>query len=404
MLRSLIREIRSYPATMSICFVWAVVYLLMVATTISQEQSLSLRQLLLGTSNGDRFGSMRLAELMRGEVWRTLTSTFVHYGIVHLAMNLFGMYQLGCLIESWYGRAQFLAIYVTIGAGGNLLSGLFRYLAGSNPYIRSAGGSTVVLGLVALCAVVGWRSKTRMGDYLRGQMVKVLLLTALLGLMPIIDNWGHAGGALVGAAIGFAHRFLIRNMTRPSTRWVGAIAVVVLIGCGVAQVLADRAEAPTRAGIRWAASEATLGALVQIERAYRLSYTPRRSSHGYLVPKEAHEAFKRAMTSLDLLAAKLDRRPSRDDYRSLKRILRKAAAEPPSEQDVREFENSLVRLARHAARERDAASKEYQALSASRSKKATSSAPQAEPSTPGGHGATADGHAAPGQTTQPRAR
>ena len=175
MLRSLIREIRSYPATMAICFLWVVVYLLMVATSISQDQPLSLRQLFLGTSNGDRFGSMKLAELMRGEVWRTLTSTFVHYGIVHLAMNLFGMYQLGCLIESWYGRAQFLAIYVTIGVGGNLLSGLFRYLAGSDPYVRSAGGSTVVLGLVALCAIVGWLSKTRVGDYLRGQMVKVLL-------------------------------------------------------------------------------------------------------------------------------------------------------------------------------------------------------------------------------------
>lgn len=369
MLRSLVREIRSYPATTALCCLWVLVYGSMVATSIAQDESLSLRQWLLGTSNGDRFGSMKLDELMHGEVWRSLTSTFVHYGIVHLAMNLFGMYQLGCLIESWYGRAQFLAIYVTIGVGGNLLSGLFRYLAGSDPYVRSAGGSTVVLGLVALCAVVGWRSKTRVGDYLRGQMVKVLLLTALLGLMPIIDNWGHAGGALVGAAIGFGHRFLIRNMARPSARWAGGIATVLIVGCGVAQYLADRAQAPTRAEQRWATSESTLGALAQIELGYRLSYTPRRGTHGYLMPTEAHDAFKRTVENLDLLEAKLDRRATSADYRRLKQIVRMSAIEPPTQRDVQEFQLALGRIARRVAAERDAASKEFRAASTARIRK-----------------------------------
>ena len=86
-------------------------------------------------------------------------------------MNLFVMYQLGGLVESWYGPWQFLAVYVVIGCGGNLLSALVRHALGSDPRIASGGGSTVVLGLVALCAVVGWRSRTRIGDYLRSQMV-----------------------------------------------------------------------------------------------------------------------------------------------------------------------------------------------------------------------------------------
>ena len=52
----------------------------------------------------------------------------------------------------------------------------------------------MVLGLVALCAVVGWRSRTRIGAFLRSQMVGLLIATAVLGQMvPIIDNWGHAG-------------------------------------------------------------------------------------------------------------------------------------------------------------------------------------------------------------------
>ena len=154
---------------------------------------------------------MTLQSLAQGQVWRTLTSTFVHYGLLHLATNLFGMYQLGTLIEEWYGSWQTLALYVLIGTGGNALSALMRHEMGANPQVHSGGGSTVLLGFVALCAVVGWRARTRLGDFLRGQMVAILIYTALLGLVlplfnylvrvPSIDNWGHAGGVmLVGGA------------------------------------------------------------------------------------------------------------------------------------------------------------------------------------------------------------
>lgn len=365
MLRSLAREFRHYPVTMAICLLWTLVYLLMVATSLSQGQPLTVRSVLLGTGSGHRFGSMTLAELLRGEVWRTLTATFVHYGVVHLAMNLFGMYQLGSLVEEWYGRAQFLALYVTIGVGGNLLSGLFRYEASSNQYIQSAGGSTVVLGLVALCAVVGWRSRTRVGSYLTSEMVRVLLLTALLGLIPIIDNWGHAGGALVGGAIGFAHRFLVEHAGRPVARWLGGLAAVVLVACGAAQYRADRLDAPARAGQRLAAQQETMLRLAQVEREYWRAFTPRRAADGLLMPTESRGAAKLAADHLALLANRLDRTPTHDDYVRLKGIVLALRSGPPTESQLREFRSVMQRLARTAARERDAALHEYQALIAS---------------------------------------
>jgi rhomboid protease GluP len=151
-------------------------------------------------------------------------------------MNLFVMYQLGPMVETWYGPWQFVAVYVLTGYGGNLLSALVRHALGSNLMVAAGGGSTVVLGLVALCAVVGWRSQTRTGLFLRNLLVGLLVATALLGQMvPIIDNWGHAGGALVGAAIGFAHRRLIRTAHQPVARWVGILAMLVLLAAGVAQ-------------------------------------------------------------------------------------------------------------------------------------------------------------------------
>src|SRR5262249_10553944 len=190
-----------------------------------------------------RYGGMTLGELAQGQVWRAVTSTFVHYDLLHLGMNLYGLYVLGCLVESWYGAGQFALIYILMGGGGNLLSGLARTALGMESKLHSGGGSTVVLGLVGLCAVVGWRSKTRRGDYLRGQMVGALIFTALFGqVVPIIDTWGHAGGALVGAAIGFVHRPLVRTAGREVTRWAGVAAVLVLAVCGVAQFHQNQVE------------------------------------------------------------------------------------------------------------------------------------------------------------------
>ena len=197
MLRRLIDDFREFPATMTLCSLWVVVFALMVLDQVVAGVGPHAGQARPGHPGGHPFGDMTLGDLFQGEIWRPLTATFVHYGLLHLGMNLFMMYQLGGLVESWYGPWQFLAVYVAIGYGGNLLSALVRHAAGARTRgCASGGGSTVVLGLAALCAVVGWRSRTRIGDYLRSQMVWLLVATAVLGLIvPIIDNWGHAGGA-----------------------------------------------------------------------------------------------------------------------------------------------------------------------------------------------------------------
>jgi rhomboid protease GluP len=236
MVRRLIDDFREFPATMTLGSLWVVVFALMVLLQVAQGDVPAAGKLILGLRGGHPFGELTISELYQGEIWRPLTATFVHYGLLHLAMNLFMLYQLGPMVETWYGSWQFLAVYVLTGYGGNLLSALARHAQRLDPSLAAGGGSTVVLGLVALCAVVGWRSHTRTGLFLRNLMVGLLVATALLGRMvPIIDNWGHAGGALIGAAIGFAHRILIRTADRPVAKWIGGLAMIVLLAAGLAQ-------------------------------------------------------------------------------------------------------------------------------------------------------------------------
>ena len=245
----MVREARDFPATTTFCLLWIVVYAAMVGTRLGSGVPIPLTKwLVIGIGDGHRFGDLALQDLAHGEYWRLMTSTFVHFSVMHLVLNLVAMYQLGTMVESWYGSNQAVFIYGLTGGGGNLVSALIRYVIGSNPRVHSGGGSVVIMGLVGLCAVVGLRSRSETGLSLGRLMVWFMVATAVMGaaLPQFIDNWGHAGGAVVGLAVGFAHRRLLQAVHKPSGWGRGVMTGILIVACGAAQALADRREAPLR--------------------------------------------------------------------------------------------------------------------------------------------------------------
>jgi membrane associated rhomboid family serine protease len=229
---------------MTLCALWVAVFVAMILVQGGFQQGGDLLSGGVSAATGDRFGSVTSAQVYAGQWWRALTATFIHYSLVHLFVNTAGLYQIGPLIESWYGSAAFLGLYAVLGVGGNLLAALSRpwiarQLAGLGnvhfPDYPCGGGSGVLCGLVALLAVVGWRSRSRFGDYLKAQMLGVLGFTAALGLMlPNVDNFGHAGGAVAGALVGLTHRRLVRLAGRPSARALGvAGGLLIAVAAGL---------------------------------------------------------------------------------------------------------------------------------------------------------------------------
>ena len=279
----LAEDVRECPATWALAASWVVVFVAMHLVQwwmgIPMPEGGFANQLAISSTVGHRFGDMTWTDVRHGEVWRLVTATFIHFSIVHVGMNTFGLIKLGQLIEPWYGSGPFLAICVAIGGLGNLVGGIlrqaissgrtalvgsklaktwpdwFEVTAGANGLdqtfsIPSGGGSTILLGLLGLTAVVGWRSKTRIGSFLRDQMVTMLVFTAVLGvvLINLIDNYGHAGGAIVGAGFGFIHRPLLRLSERSRLfRLACWVAVgVALLACLIAGVADDRADTSKR--------------------------------------------------------------------------------------------------------------------------------------------------------------
>ncbi|WP_406695699.1 rhomboid family intramembrane serine protease [Singulisphaera sp. Ch08] len=385
LLQVLLEDAKDFPATMFLGTVWVIVFGLMIAFRLMSTAPLpSLQTLLLGNIGGAHsFGDLSLNELYRGEIWRVVTCTFVHYNLLHLGMNLYGLYQLGSLVESWYGAGQFLAIYLVIGGGGNVVSALLRHAQGMEPRMHSGGGSTVVLGLVALCAVMGWRARSRIGDHLRGQMVGILVFTAILGqLHPMIDNWGHAGGALVGALVGFMHRILIRTADRPVAWWAGLLASVVMLLCGAAQWRDSRVEASYRPRVlaeekRLKAMEQLTFELIRLTGFYQQVVMRSELEQAGFVPKSllvtnqkatrpvtvgasilfnvpwatlrAEQARYQAI--LEAAAPTLGSSPTEDDFQQVRRLLAKASERPPTKLVARGFQFHLAALIRRASQD-----------------------------------------------------
>jgi rhomboid protease GluP len=209
------------------------------------------------TDTSHLFGDLTWRDFSHGQVWRAITATFIHFSLIHLVLNLLGLIQLGRMMEEWYGSKLFLAICVLLGGFGNVFGMIMRQsvdqsrtwlvahgfarllpkflVNGLSPEqaanIPAAGGSTVILGLIGLGLVVGWRSRTRVGLFLRDQMVGFLVFTAAIGIvgMNVIDNYGHAGGAIAGMLLGFVHRKLVHAPVKGISRRLTVLGASVLL-------------------------------------------------------------------------------------------------------------------------------------------------------------------------------
>lgn len=331
--RWLAREIRDFPATAFFCLSWVIIFAAMTYHQRAEGSPLpAMRWLVLGFGGGESFGDLTLADLSRGQIWRLITCNFIHYSLVHLGLNLLAMYQLGSLLEYWYGPYQLIFIYGLTGGGGNLLSAMARLWMRSNREVHSAGGSVAIMGMVGLCAVAGWRSGSPDGRRLGRLMLTFIALTAGLGIVfpRFIDNWGHAGGLIVGVALGLGHRWLCARVGKPTAWGAGVLTGLVIVGCAAAQFVSDRREAPARLERALVRRSEFLG------RAVR--------EFGWLQrPDPAPGHLVAATKWLDVLDQILDG-PARAEAQALRPLLAAAQKRPLNEDERREFDQRLPSL------------------------------------------------------------
>jgi rhomboid protease GluP len=224
--------------------------------------------------NGVSIGSPTTEQLMRwgannagsvlinGEWIRVVTAMFVHVGILHLATNMWCLWNLALLAEPLMGSWGLLAVYILTGAAGNLLSTDVNWLfpirdgAGGVFFPAGAGASGAVFGIAGALIVLlkSNRLPVPPGELkkLRRSVIYFAALNLILGLSISggnlflhsslnIDNWAHVGGFSCGLLFAMpmvprvgSPRPLFERRLRVAVTMI--VALLVLFGFYVAHV------------------------------------------------------------------------------------------------------------------------------------------------------------------------
>jgi membrane associated rhomboid family serine protease len=193
-------------------------------TLIGMNVGVFLLELLLGGEvngtrnwiyeNGVLFGPI----VADGEWWRLATAPFLHYGPLHLGMNMLVLWFIGPALENYLGHWRYLLLYVVSGLAGS--AGALIW----SPNALTVGASGAIWGLMGAALILEWRRIYVFGGQALGLVVLNLALTFVI---PGISIGGHIGGLIGGA--GAILVFLALRRTP-------ALATLAVAGVGVLSI------------------------------------------------------------------------------------------------------------------------------------------------------------------------
>jgi membrane associated rhomboid family serine protease len=176
---------------------WGIVTLTLIGINVAM---FVLTALLTGLDGADPLQNYRTELFQRlaqvpvyvdaGDWWRPFTAAFLHYGVVHLALNMISLLIFGSELERLLGRGRYLTVYLVSIVGGAAAIQLL-----GDPFGQVAGASTAIYGLMGAFGVVLVHQK----QDLRG-LLTLLAINLVISFLPGVSLIGHLGGLVGGAA------------------------------------------------------------------------------------------------------------------------------------------------------------------------------------------------------------
>lgn len=158
------------------------------------------------------------------ELYRLVTSMFLHAGIFHLLFNLYALYVLGPQLENFFGKIKYLIIYLGSGIIGGLVSMIFQ--ADS---LVSVGASGAIFGLIGALIYFGYHYRVYFGQVIKSQILPILVINLCIGFaVSGINIAAHIGGLIGGVLVAMAVGVKYRSTT--SDRVNGCIMLAIFTG------------------------------------------------------------------------------------------------------------------------------------------------------------------------------
>ena len=169
--------------------------------------------------------SGQIVGVAEGEWWRLVTAAFLHYGILHLGMNMLVLWIIGPPLEEYFGHGRYALVYLVSGLAGS--AGALIW----SPNALTVGASGAIWGIMGAALVLEGRRIYVFGGQALGLVVFNLAITFLI---PGISIGGHIGGLIGGGLCAFAFSSLRRT---PALATLSVAAVgVVSVALAVSQV------------------------------------------------------------------------------------------------------------------------------------------------------------------------
>ena len=160
--------------------------------------------------------------LQKGEIWRLVSSMFLHGDVIHLMSNMLALYMVGPMVEKYYGKSKYAIIYFGSGIIGNLLSAVLGNFFG-------IGASGAIFGLFGALMYFGYKYRATLDGFLRSGIVPVVVLNLILSIMvPNIDFYGHIGGLLGGILL--TYTIGVANKSELRDRINGIVMTLIFVG------------------------------------------------------------------------------------------------------------------------------------------------------------------------------
>ena len=169
-----------------------------------------------------------------GQWWRLLTSMFVHFGIIHIGLNMWCLWNLGRAAEQLMGRVSYVLAY--------FVSGIFSSIASVywHPMAASAGASGAIFGMAGVLVTYVKLNKVPAHMTINKQNAEqpghIHCVQLAFGALPGISNAAHIGGLVMGLAVGAVLPAASASESSRRTRLtlVAIFSAVALVGAAVA--------------------------------------------------------------------------------------------------------------------------------------------------------------------------
>ncbi len=154
--------------------------------------------------------------ILYGEIYRMVTSIFVHFGVEHIGANMITLFALGPYVEHYFGHFLFIVLYIFSGICGNLSTMLYEGMTGN--LAVSCGASGAIFGLLSVFILFAFNERLRKIFPVRRVFFSVLL-SLTEGLSdPSVNFMAHLGGLIGGLVLSFIMQEILRITIRKNNR------------------------------------------------------------------------------------------------------------------------------------------------------------------------------------------